>query len=57
MNDKNSLEAFVDEIGMDPIEAMNTLMSNGIVSDNAVELHDVAEVDCVRAVKFLDGLT
>jgi hypothetical protein len=56
MNEPNTLEQFVAEIGMDPIEAANLLTEAGIIADNAVTLHDVCETDCVRAIKFLDGL-
>lgn len=56
-NEPNTLEQFVAEIGMDPIEAANLLTEAGIISDNSVTLHDVAAVDHARAIKYLDGLT
>lgn len=56
MNAKNTLEQFVEEIGMDANEAMNLLSEAGVISDNAESLHDVAEADCPAAIKYLDGL-
>lgn len=57
MNEPNTLEQFVAEIGMDPIEAANLLTEAGIISDNAVTLADVAEADHAKAIKYLDSLT
>lgn len=57
MNEKNILEQYVKECGLDPIEIMNRLMENGIVSDNAITLADVHKDDHTKAIKFLDGLT
>lgn len=48
------LEAFVAECGLDPIEVLNDLQEDWIVSDNCVTLADVAECDATRAMKWLD---
>lgn len=50
------LEQFVQEIGLDPIEAMNLLQGNAIVSDNCVWISEVPEADQSAAIKFLDGI-
>lgn len=39
-----------------PTTAMDVLQENGIVSDNALTIYDVAEADHARAVAFLDSL-
>ena len=52
-----NLEQFVQEIGLDPIEAMNLLQGNAIVSDNCVWLSEVGEADQSAAIKFLDGIS
>lgn len=49
----NALEKFITLTGTDPIAAMNLLQDQGVVSDNCIWPHDVADVDCDRAVKFL----
>lgn len=54
--EKNTLEIFVEEIGMNPIEAMNLLDESGLVSNNAVTLADVHKDDHAKAIKFLDSL-
>lgn len=55
----NALESFLAESGMDETKVMNDLQDAAMISDNAVMACDVANVDCLRAVKFLimeDGL-
>ena len=49
----NTLEEFLNQRKLNPVEAMNLLQDNGIVSDLAVTAHDVAIVDCERAIAFL----
>lgn len=49
----NALESFLAESGMDETKAMNDLQDAAMISDNAVNACDVANVDCLRAVKFL----
>ncbi len=49
----NALETFLAESGMDETKAMNQLQDATMISDNAIQARDVANVDCLRAVKFL----
>ncbi len=49
----NALETFLLESGRDEIECMNLLQDRNIISSEAVWARDVANVDCLRAVKFL----
>ncbi len=49
----NALEAFLTESGMDETKAMNQLQDAAMISDNCIWACDVANVDCLRAVKFL----
>lgn len=49
----NDLEKYLLSKRISPVEAMNRLQDFGIVSDNAVWPADVADVDCERAIKFL----
>jgi hypothetical protein len=52
----NSLEKFVSQSELDPIQAMNDLQDAGIISDNCVSAQDVSNADCLRAIEFLDPL-
>ncbi len=49
----NALETFLLESGRDEIEALNLLQDQSIISDNCISASDVANVDSLRAVKFL----
>lgn len=37
-----------------PVDAMNVLQNHGTISDNAVNVEDVSESDCLRATMFLE---
>jgi hypothetical protein len=50
-----NLSEFIQKNRMDTGKAMNLLQSNGIISDNAVSVEDVAEADTKNAVRFLSG--
>jgi len=52
-----TLAQFILDQRIDPVKAMNTLQNFGIVSDNCIGPEDVAEADCPRAIKFINGLT
>ena len=49
----NSLESFLEAQGLDESSAMNKLQDAGVISDNAITAQDVANGDCLRAVKWL----
>lgn len=49
----NALEDFCRSHNLFPTAAMNALQGAGIVSDNAVNLSDVAIEDHDRAIEFL----
>lgn len=49
----NPLEQYLLRNNLDPIQAMNSLQSAGIISDNAVMAADVAEADVYRAIDYL----
>lgn len=52
MSDKlNILERCIQDYKLDEVKTMNGLQSAGIVSDNCVRAHDVAEADCLTAVE------
>lgn len=50
---KNPLEKFAEENAMNSGKVMNLLQENGVVSDNAIELSEVAEADFPAAKDFL----
>lgn len=49
----NALEIYLEQNGLDRIQAMNHLQQFGVVSDNAVFASDVTDADCKRAVVWL----
>lgn len=49
----NELERWIKDSKVDPIQSMNRLQDNGIISDNCIYAEDVADVDCESAIKFL----
>jgi hypothetical protein len=52
----NALEQFISDSGdWDAIPAMNLLQDQGVISDNAITLADVADVDAPRAIAFLES--
>lgn len=50
----NLLEKYLRKNLFDPTRVMNALMDAGLISDNAVWPADVADVDCARAVEWLE---
>ena len=40
---------------MTAVQAMNLLQNNGVVSDNCITHEDIADVDCPKAIEFLQG--
>jgi hypothetical protein len=43
----------IDEIGISQLEAMNLLQSEGIISDNCIEIADIAFADLQPSITFL----
>lgn len=41
--------------GLTEVQGMNLLQANGIISDNCVQVADVAEANCQRAIEFIGG--
>jgi hypothetical protein len=50
----NSLLLYVLQNDMDADETMNLLQEHAVISDNCVTISDVCEVDCKRAVAWLE---
>lgn len=50
----NLLEKYLRKNLFDPTRAMNALMASGLISDNCVWPADVADVDCARAIDWLE---
>lgn len=50
----NTLVKYIRKNLLDPVKVMNLLMDSGLISDNCVTPEDVADVDCARAIEWLD---
>lgn len=50
----STLEKYVRKNLLDPVKVMNALMDAGLISDNCIAIGDVADVDCARAIEWLD---
>lgn len=53
-HDVNTLQTFLKSKGIDESSAMNILQESGVISDNCVEVKDVAESDCLVAISYLN---
>jgi hypothetical protein len=49
-----TLETHIIENKLDETKAMNVLQDRGIISDNCIDVKDVAEADCERAIAVLE---
>jgi hypothetical protein len=49
----NALEIYLQESKADPVAIMNALQDIAAISDNCIELADVAAVDAAAAVNLL----
>lgn len=50
----SALEKYVRKNLLDSVKVMNALMDAGLISDNCVSVSDVADVDCAKAIAWLD---
>lgn len=47
------LKSEMHEHGLTLVNGLNHLQSRGVISDNCVTLHDVADVDCIKGIEWL----
>jgi hypothetical protein len=50
-----TLKYFIEKNGMNAEKSLNLLQSHGIISDNVIELSEVATADFTAAIRFLSG--